>query len=151
MEVVPRGGAEDRARSPPPSSFPLGPAEARGPSLTQPPGPVSLHPHPSPSFPPPLTEPEPAARQRGFRPGADRKAREPPGTGTFFTLPEDRLAGAEEGRGWDKRSKSELQARGTPARGGEARDVEGAFDSRLHLPVTLSDWGFFSSSHLEYC
>lgn len=123
MEVVPRGGAEDRARSPPPSSLPLGPVEARGPSLTQPPGPVSLHPHPSPSFPPPLTEPEPAARQRGFRPGADRKAREPPGTGTFFTLPEDRLAGAEEGRGWGKRSKSELQARGTPARGGEARDA----------------------------
>lgn len=116
MEVVPRGGAEERARSPPRSSLPLSAAEARGPGPTQPPGPASLHPHPSPSFPPPLTEPEPAARQRGFRPGADRKAREPPGTGTVFTGPEDRLAGAEEERGWGKRSKSELRARGTPAR-----------------------------------
>lgn len=48
---------------------------------------------PSPSFPPPLTEPEPAAIRRGFRPGAERKTRERPRTGTASPAPEEPLGG----------------------------------------------------------
>ncbi|KAL0612206.1 hypothetical protein AAY473_018835 [Plecturocebus cupreus] len=88
-EVVPRGGAEEKAPAPRCSSLPPSPARAGGLGPTQPPGPGSLHPHPSPSFPPPLTEPEPAAMRRGFRPGAERKTLEPPRTGTAFTAPEE--------------------------------------------------------------
>lgn len=46
--------------------------------------------------------------------------------------------------------RAELQARGTPARGGEALEAKGAFESGLSLPVTLRP-GFSSFSHSEYC
>lgn len=91
--MVPGGGAEEKAPSPQPSQLPPSPTQAAGPGPALPPGPGSLHPHPSPSFPPPLTEPEPAAMRRGFRPGAERKTREPPRTGTASTTPEEPSGG----------------------------------------------------------
>ena len=106
--MVPGGGAEEKAPSPQPSPLPSSPAQAAGPGLALPPGPSSLHPHPSPSFPPPLTEPEPAAMRRGFRPGAERKTREPPRTGTASTTPEE-LFGGSGGGGWGERSKSRVE------------------------------------------
>lgn len=118
-EGVPGGGAEKRAPAPRPSPLPPGPAQPAGPGPALPPGPGSLHPHPSPSFPPPLTEPEPAAMRRGFRPGAERKTREPPRTGTASTAPEEPPGGCScgggggggggEGGGGGGRSKSRVE------------------------------------------
>lgn len=89
--MVPGGGAEGKAPSPQTSLLPPSPAQAARSGAALPPGPGSLHPHPSPSFPPPLTEPEPAAIRRGFRSAAESKTREPPRTGTASTIPEEPL------------------------------------------------------------
>lgn len=108
-EVVPGGGAEEKAHSPELSPLPSSPAQAAGPGPAQPPGQGSLHPHPSPSFPPPLTEPEPAAMRRGFRPGAERKTREPPRTGTASTTPEELFRGCGGGGGGARGQRAELR------------------------------------------
>lgn len=89
------GGPRGRGRGA--SAVPTADPASAQPGPAPPPGPGSLHPHPSPSFPPPLTEPEPAARRKGFRPGAERKTREPPRTGTASTRPEEPLGGCERG------------------------------------------------------
>lgn len=94
--MVPGGGAEEKAPSPQPSPLPPSPAQAARSGATLPAALGSLHPHPSPSFPPPLTEPEPAAIRWGFRSGAERKTREPPRTGTSFQHRKSLLVAAEE-------------------------------------------------------
>lgn len=107
--MVPGGGAGEKAPFPQPSPLPPSPAQATRPGAALLPGLGSLHPHPSPSFPPPLTEPEPAAIRRGFRPGAESKTREPPRTGTASTIPEEPLGGCGGG-GWGGRSKSRVDS-----------------------------------------
>lgn len=119
----PGGGAEEKAHSPQLSPLPSSPAQAAGPRPALPPGQGSLHPHPSPSFPPPLTEPEPAAM--AGRPGAERKTREPPRTGTASTTPEELFRRLRRRRGGARGQRAELKTRGTPAQCGEASDAKG--------------------------
>jgi hypothetical protein len=74
--------------------------------------------------------------QRGFRPGAGRKTREPPRTGTSLTTPEESSVAAEEG-GWGRRSKSRVKERLRVVAGPEK--PKGSFKAVvLNFRVTLS-------------
>lgn len=141
--MVPGGGAEGKAPSPQPSPLPPSPAQAAGPGPALPPGPGSLHPHPSPSFPPPLTEPEPAAMRRGFRPGAERKTREPPRTGTASTTPEEPPGGCGGVGGGAGGQRAELRTRGTPAQCAQAREAQGPSKAEVIVSVFPFQFGVF--------